>query len=54
MKEKICKQNVMFYYRTDLYFHDCNLAIEIDENGHADRNVDYEIKRQKPIEHKLY
>ena len=22
----------------DLYFHDCKLAIEIDENGHTDRN----------------
>ena len=27
-------------YRTDLHFHDYKLAIEIDENGHSDRNID--------------
>ena len=27
-------------YRIDLYFHDYKLAIEIDENGHSDRNID--------------
>ena len=32
-----------------MYFHDYKLAIEIDGNGHSDRNVDYEIKRQKVI-----
>ena len=26
-------------YRIDLYFHDCKLAIEIDENGHSNRNT---------------
>ena len=36
--------------RIDLYFHDYKLAIEIDENGHNHRNIDYEIKRQKSIE----
>ena len=39
--------------RIDLYFHDYKLAIEIDENGHSDRNIDYEIKRQKSIEQEL-
>ena len=34
-------------------FHDYKLAIEIGENDHSDRNVDYEIKRQKAIEQKL-
>ena len=29
-------------YRIDLYFHDYKLAIEIDEDGHSDRNIDYE------------
>ena len=33
-------------YRIDLYFHDCKLAIETDDNGHSDRNSDYKIKRQ--------
>ena len=34
-------------YRIDLYFHDYKLAIEIDKNGHRDRNVDSKIKREK-------
>ena len=34
-------------YRVDLYFHEYELPIEIDENGHSYRNIDYEIKRQK-------
>ena len=37
----------------DWYFHDYRLAIEIDKNGHSDRNIDYEIKRQKSIEQEL-
>ena len=40
-------------YRIHLYFHDYKDAIEIDENGHKDKNIDYEIKRQKSIEHEL-
>ena len=40
-------------YRTDLYFHDYEFAIEIDENGHSDRNIDKEIKRQKTLEQDL-
>ena len=40
-------------YRIDLYFHDYKLAIEIDENRHSDRSIDYEIKRQKAIEQEL-
>ena len=40
-------------YRVDLYFHDYKFAVEIDENGHNDRNIDYEIKRQKEIEQEL-
>ena len=34
-------------YRIELYFHDYKLAIEIDENGHRNRNIDYEIKKTK-------
>ena len=30
-------------YRIDLYFHDYKLPIEIDENGHIDRNIDCKI-----------
>ena len=40
-------------YRIDLYFHDYNLAIEVDEKGHKDRNIDHEIPRQKALEKKL-
>ena len=37
----------MFGCRIHLYFHGYKLAIEVDENGHKDRNIDYEIKRTK-------
>ena len=36
-----------------MYFNDYKLAIEIDENVHSDRNIDYELKRQKAIEQEL-
>ena len=41
-------------YRIDLYFHGYKLAIEIDENGHSDRNINQETKRQKAIEWELF
>ena len=54
MKQKICKHNIKFLsYRIDLYFHDYKLAIETDENGHNDRNIHYEIRRQKATEQEL-
>ena len=34
-------------YRINLYFYDYKLATEIDENGQSNKNIDYEIKRQK-------
>ena len=37
-------------YRIELYFYDYKPAIEIDESGHTNRNIDYEIKKQKAIE----
>ena len=36
--------------KIDLCFHEYKLAIDVDELGHNDRNIDYEIKRQGPIE----
>ena len=36
-----------------MYFHDHKLTIEIDENGHSNRNIGYEIKRQKATEQEL-
>ena len=47
------RQNSALDYRIDLYFHEYKLAIEIDENNHSNRNIDYEIKRQKAIEQEL-
>ena len=38
-------------YRIDLYFHHYKLAIEIDENGHIDRTIDYKIQK-KNIDYK--
>ena len=37
-------------YKIDLYFHVYKPAIAIDENGLIDRNIGYEIRRQKVIE----
>ena len=37
-------------YRIDLYFHKYKLAIEVDELGHANRNINNEIERQKVLE----
>ena len=40
-------------YKIDLYFHGYKLAIEVDELGHADKNFNDEIKRQKALEKEL-
>ena len=40
-------------YRIDLYFHKYKLAIEVDELGHADRNINNEIEWQKTLEREL-
>ena len=39
--------------RIDLYFHEYELAIEVDELGHNDKSIDYEIQGQKSIEKEL-
>ena len=51
--ENMQTQYNVLSYIIDLFFHDYKLANEIDENGRSDRNIDYEIKRQKAIEQKL-
>ena len=51
--ENMQVQYKVLSYRIDLYFHDYRLAIEIDENGQSDRNIDCESKRQKAIEKEL-
>ena len=48
--ENIQTQYTVIGYRIDLYFHEYKLAIEIDELGHNDRNIDYEIQRQRATE----
>ena len=40
-------------YRIDLYFHKHKLAIEVNELGNADRNLNNEIERQKALEKEL-
>ena len=46
-------QYTVIGYRIDIYFHEYKLAIEVDGLGHNDRNIDYEIKRQRAIEKEL-
>ena len=43
-------QYTVLGYRINLYFHKYKLAIEVDELGHADRDVDNEIERQRALE----
>ena len=40
-------------YRIDLYFPEYKLAIECDEFGHEDRDIESEVERQKFIENTL-
>ena len=46
-------QYIVIDYKIDLYFHKHKLAIEVDELGHADRNMNNEIERQKTLEKEL-
>ena len=40
-------------YRIDLYIYEHELAIEIDELSHNDRNTDYETKTEREIKNEL-
>ena len=51
--EKIKLQHNVLSNKTDAYFPKHKLAIEVDEQVHNDRDIDYEIERQKAIENKL-
>ena len=51
--ENMQTQYSVLGYRIDLYFHKYKLAIEVDELGHADRNLSNEIERQKAAEEEL-
>ena len=48
--ENMQTQYSVLSYRIDLYFHKYKLAIEVDELGHNDRNINDEIERQKALE----
>ena len=39
-----CKQCSVFQYMVSLYFHDYKFAMEIEKNGHSNRNIDFEVK----------
>ena len=51
--ENIQTQYSVLGYRVNLYFHEYKLAIEVDELGHADRNINNEIERQKALKKEL-
>ena len=46
-------QYTVIGYKIGLYFHKHKLAIQVDELGHVDRNLNNEIERQKALEKKL-
>ena len=51
--EKIIFQHCVLGYRIDAYFPKQELAVEIDEKGHQDRDIECEIERQKALEKEL-
>ena len=51
--ENIQTQYSVLGYRIDLYFYEYKLAIEVDELGHTNRNINNEIERQKALEKEL-
>ena len=51
--EKIILQHNALGYRIGAFFPEYQLATEIDEQGHNDRDIDYEIERQKAIEKQI-
>ena len=51
--ENMQTQYSVLGYRTDLYFHKYKLAIEFEELGHNDRNINDETERQRALEREL-
>ena len=41
-------------FRIDIFFTEYFLAVESDKNGHTDRDLIFEEKRQKALEEKLW
>ena len=46
-------QYTVIGYSVDLYFHKHKLAIEVDELGHADRNLNNETEKQKALKREI-
>ena len=53
-EEDVQAQYTVIGYRIDLYFHKHKLAIEVDELGHADRNLNNKNERQNTLERELH
>ena len=51
--ENMQTQYTVLNYRIDLHLHKYKLAIKIDELDHNDRNINYEIQRQRALEREL-
>ena len=51
--EEITFQHFVLGYSIDAYFLKYKLAIEVDERGHNDRDLESEIERQKALEKEL-
>ena len=51
--EDMQTQYTVISFRIDLCFHKYKLAVEVDELGHNNRNITYEIGRQKALEIEL-
>ena len=53
-KKKVDKKGCKYLsFRTDIYFSECFLAVEIEEKRHTDRDIIFGKKRQKALEKKL-
>ena len=51
--ENIQTQCSVLGHRIDLYFHEYKLAIEVDELGHTNQNINNKIEKQKALENEL-
>ena len=52
-RENMQNEYSVLGYKIDLYFYDYKHAIEVDQKGHKNRDINHEIERQKTIEKKL-
>ena len=52
-QEQSILSKIVLGYRTDAYNFNYKSAIEADEQGHNDRDIDYEIERKQAIDNEL-